>query len=73
MTDTQQSLTSARRRGRLTRRELLAGAAGAIGAAVAPVSGQQAVETTRRPGRGPLGPVGFFAMALKRTETAIGF
>ena len=41
-------------RGRLTRRALLAGAAGAIGAAaVAPVSGQQAIETTRRPGRGP--------------------
>ena len=41
-------------RGQLTRRELLAGTAGAIGAAaVAPVAGQQAIETTRRPGRGP--------------------
>ena len=39
---------------RLTRRELLAGAAGAVGAAtVAPVSGQQSVTTTRRAGRGP--------------------
>lgn len=39
---------------RLSRRELLAGAAGAMGAAaVAPVSGQQSVSTTRRPGRGP--------------------
>ena len=41
-------------RQRLTRRALLAGAAGAMGAAVvAPVSGQQSVSTTRRPGRGP--------------------
>lgn len=39
---------------RLTRRELLAGAAGAVGAAtVAPVAGQQSVTTTRRAGRGP--------------------
>ena len=39
---------------RLTRRALLAGAAGAVGAAtVAPVSGQQSVDTTRRAGRGP--------------------
>ncbi|MEE2963578.1 MAG: sulfite dehydrogenase [Acidobacteriota bacterium] len=43
-----------RRRERLTRRELLAGAAGAMGAAaVAPVAGQQSVTTTRRAGRGP--------------------
>ena len=39
---------------RLSRRDLLAGAAGAMGAAaVAPVSGQQSVSTTRRAGRGP--------------------
>ncbi len=43
-----------RRRERLTRRELLAGAAGAMGAAaVAPVAGQQSVTTTRRAVRGP--------------------
>ena len=42
------------RRERLTRRELLAGAAGAMGAAaVAPVAAQQSVTTTRRAGRGP--------------------
>ena len=42
------------KRGRLTRRELLAGAAGAVGAAAtAPVAGQQSIDTTRRPGRGP--------------------
>ena len=40
--------------GRLTRRELLAGAAGAVSVAtIAPVAGQQAIDTTRRPGRGP--------------------
>ena len=45
-----------RRRERLTRRELLAGAAGAMSAAaVAPVAGQQSVTTTRRAGRGPNG------------------
>ena len=45
-----------RRRERLTRRELLAGATGAMGAAaVAPVAGQQSVTTTRRAGRGPNG------------------
>ncbi|MBD93017.1 MAG: sulfite dehydrogenase [Acidobacteria bacterium] len=44
------------RRERLTRRELLAGAAGAMSAAaVAPVAGQQSVTTTRRAGRGPNG------------------
>ena len=43
-----------RRRERLTRRELLAGATGAMGAAaVAPVAGQQSITTTRRAGRGP--------------------
>ncbi len=36
---------------RLTRREMLAGVLSA--AAVAPVAGQQAIETTRQPGRGP--------------------
>ena len=42
------------KRGRFTRRELLAGAAGAVGAAAtAPVAGQQSIDTTRRPGRGP--------------------
>lgn len=46
--------SASRRRERLTRRELLAGAAGAMGAAaVAPVAGQQSVTTTRRAGRGP--------------------
>ena len=45
-----------RRREPLTRRELLAGAAGAMSAAaVAPVAGQQSVTTTRRAGRGPNG------------------
>ena len=52
MADTQASGSRSNRRGRLTRRELLAGTAGAIGAAaVAPVTGQQAIDTTRRPGR----------------------
>ena len=40
------------RRVGLTRREVLAGAAGAV-AAAAPAAGQQAIDTTRRPGPGP--------------------
>ncbi len=44
------------KRGRLTRRDLLARAAGVVGAAAtAPVAGQQSIGTTRRPGRGPNG------------------
>ena len=40
--------------GRLTRREVLTGAAGAVSAvAAAPVAGQEALDTTQRPGRGP--------------------
>ena len=34
----------------LTRREVLAGTAGAVGAAAVPAAAQQAIETTRRPG-----------------------
>ena len=44
------------KRGRLTRRDLLARAAGVVGAAAtAPVAGQQSIDTTRRLGRGPNG------------------
>lgn len=55
MADSQQSSTvGPRPSGHLTRREVLAGAAGVAGAVAAvPISGQQAVDTTRRPGRGP--------------------
>ena len=55
MADSQQSSTvGTRPSGHLTRREVLAGAAGVAGAVAAvPISGQQAVDTTRRPGRGP--------------------
>jgi len=45
------SVTAPPRGNRLTRREMLAGVLSA--AAVAPVAGQQAIETTRQPGRGP--------------------
>ena len=54
MSRTTDSRITRAKRGRLTRRELLAGAAGAVGAAAtAPVAGQQSIDTTRRPGRGP--------------------
>jgi len=55
MADSQQSSTvGPRPSGNLTRREVLAAAAGVAGAVAAvPISGQQAVDTTRRPGRGP--------------------
>ena len=54
MTKKKQSLTTSQARKRLTRRELLGRAVGAVGvAAVVPVNGQQAIDTTRRPGRGP--------------------
>ncbi|MEE2792264.1 MAG: sulfite dehydrogenase [Acidobacteriota bacterium] len=40
--------------GQLTRREVLTGAAGAVGVvAASPIAAQEALETTRRPGRGP--------------------
>ena len=49
----ERSVDSSRpRRVGLTRREVLAGAAGAV-AAAAPAAGQQAIDTTRRPGPGP--------------------
>jgi len=55
MADSQRSSTvGPRPSGHPTRREVLAGAAGIAGAVAAvPISGQQAVDTTRRPGRGP--------------------
>ena len=42
--------SSRRQRTGLTRREVLAGTAGAVGAAAVPAAAQQAIETTRRPG-----------------------
>ena len=53
MAHRERSVDSSRpRRVGLTRREVLAGAAGAV-AAAAPAAGQQAIDTTRRPGPGP--------------------
>ena len=53
MADSRQSLPIGSSGG-LTRREILVGATGAVSTiATTPVSGQQALETTRRPGRGP--------------------